>query len=197
MDLSTLIFYIASGTLVTIEVTLIALPIGFIFGLLLALAKIYGGKPLSAFSSLYSTVMRGVPPLVLLFILYFTISDIISLTPFWAGSLALGIISSGYQLEILRGAILSIGNEQMMAARALGMSRMKAILYIILPQALRIAIPGWANEVSVVLKDSSLVYALGVAEVLRKAQFVSATTHKPFLAFGGRSPDLLRPCLPL
>jgi polar amino acid transport system permease protein len=72
----------------------------------------------------------------------------------------------------------------MMAARAVGMSRLRAIRYIILPQALRLAIPPWSNEAAIVLKDSSLVYALGVAEVLRRAQLLAASTQEPFLAYG-------------
>jgi len=95
----------------------------------------------------------------------------------------LGIISSGYQLEVFRGAIQSVGSGQMVAARSIGMSRIKAIRHIILPQAIRIAIPPWSNEAATVVKDSSLVYALGVAEILRRAQFVSARTYEPFLAF--------------
>jgi polar amino acid transport system permease protein len=129
--------------------------------------------------------MRAVPPIVMLFILYFILSGkVINLTPFWAGSISLGIISSAYQMEIFRGALQSVGGGQMIAARAVGMSRIKAIRYIILPQALRLAIPPWSNEASIVLKDSSLVYALGVSEILRRAQQLSATTQQPFLAYG-------------
>ena len=87
-------------------------------------------------------------------------------------------------MEILRGALLAVGGGQMTAARAIGMSRLQSIRYIILPQALRLAIPPWSNEVSIVLKDSSLVYALGVPEILRRAQQLSATTQQPFLAYG-------------
>lgn len=72
----------------------------------------------------------------------------------------------------------------MMAARAIGMTRIKAIRHILLPQALRLAIPPWSNEAAIILKDSSLVYALGVPEVLRRAQQLSASTHQPFLAYG-------------
>ncbi|MEJ5203689.1 MAG: amino acid ABC transporter permease [Anaerolineales bacterium] len=176
--------YIAAGTVTTLAVTLVALPLGLVVGLAFALAHVYGGKVLTQVMRLYSTLMRGMPPILLLFILYFIISGSINLSPFWAGSIALGVVSSAYQLEILRGAILSVGGDQMMAARAIGMSRLKAIRYIILPQALRLAIPPWSNEASIVLKDSSLVYALGVAEILRRAQQLSATTQQPFMAFG-------------
>ena len=78
---------------------------------------------------------------------------------------------------------MAVPPGQMMAARAIGMSRPKAILFVILPQAFRLAIPPWSNEAAIVLKDSSLVYVLGVPEILRRAQYVSARTHEPFIAF--------------
>lgn len=176
--------YIVQGTAITVAVTLIALPFGLILGLLMALVRTYGGKVLNRIAAAYSLLLRGVPPIVLLFILYFIISGSINLSPFWAGSLSLGIVSSAYQMEILRGALLAVGGGQMTAARAVGMSRLQAIQFIILPQALRLAIPPWSNEASIVLKDSSLVYALGVPEILRRAQQLSATTQQPFLAYG-------------
>jgi polar amino acid transport system permease protein len=177
--------YIVQGTAITVGVTLVALPFGLVLGLLMALVHTYGGKILRRSAAGYSLLLRGVPPIVLLFILYFILSGrLINLSPFWAGSLSLGIVSSAYQMEILRGALLAVGGGQMVAARAIGMSRLQSIQYIILPQALRLAIPPWSNEASIVLKDSSLVYALGVPEILRRAQQLSATTQQPFLAYG-------------
>lgn len=176
--------YIVQGTAITIGVTVIALPFGLILGLFLSLLHTYGGSLLNRMAAAYSLLMRGVPPIVLLFILYFILSGQINLSPFWAGSLSLGIVSSAYQMEILRGALLAVGGGQMTAARAIGMSRLQSIRYIVLPQALRLAIPPWSNEASIVLKDSSLVYALGVPEILRRAQQLSATTQQPFLAYG-------------
>ncbi|MBK7317506.1 amino acid ABC transporter permease [Candidatus Villigracilis affinis] len=183
--LSNFFSYIIQGTAITIAVTLIALPFGLILGLSMALVHTYGGKILNRLAAIFSLLMRGVPPIVLLFILYFMLSSrSFNLSPFWAGSLSLGIVSSAYQMEILRGALLAVGGGQMTAARAIGMSRLQAIQNIILPQALRLAIPPWSNEASIVLKDSSLVYALGVPEILRRAQQLSATTQQPFLAYG-------------
>ena len=183
--MSSFLTYIVQGTTITVAVTLVALPFGLSLGLLMSLVHTYGGKLLSRAAAAYSLLLRGVPPVVLLFILYFILSgQIINLSPFWAGSLSLGIVSSAYQMEILRGALLAVGGGQMTAARAIGMSRLQSIRYVILPQALRLAIPPWSNEASVVLKDSSLVYALGVPEILRRAQQLSATTQQPFLAYG-------------
>ena len=182
--MSNLFNYIVQGTAITIGVTLVALPFGLMLGLLMALVHTYGGKIFNRIAAAYSLLLRGVPPIVLLFILYFILSGSVNLSPFWAGSLSLGVVSSAYQMEILRGALLAVGGGQMTAARAVGMSRLQAIQFIILPQALRLAIPPWSNEASIVLKDSSLVYALGVPEILRRAQQLSATTQQPFLAYG-------------
>jgi polar amino acid transport system permease protein len=183
LNFSSFIQYIASGTAYTLGVTLVALPSGLVLGVLFALLYVYGGRVVSRLMSLYSTVMRGIPPIVLLFILYFVMSGSVNLSPFWAGSISLGIISSAYQMEIVRGAILAVSGEQMLAARAIGMSTLEAIRYVILPQTLRLAIPPWSNEAAIVIKDSSLVYALGVPEILRRAQLISASTQQPFLAY--------------
>ncbi|HBO33332.1 MAG TPA: amino acid ABC transporter permease [Anaerolineaceae bacterium] len=183
MDVARFLQYIALGTVYTVGVTLIALPSGLILGTLFALLNVYSGKVVKWFTSLYSTMMRGIPPIVLLFILYFIVSGNINLSPFWAGSISLGIVSSAYQMEIIRGAILSVSGGQMMAARAIGMSKSQAIRNVIFPQTLRLAIPPWSNEAAIVIKDSSLVYALGVPEILRRAQLISASTQQPFLAY--------------
>lgn len=183
MDIAKFLQYIVSGTAYTIAVTLVALPSGLVIGVLLAILNVYGRKVAQRITSLYSTVMRGIPPIVLLFILYFIVSGSINLSPFWAGSISLGIVTSAYQMEIIRGAILSVSGGQMMAARAIGMSKNQAIRHIILPQTVRLAIPPWSNEAAIVVKDSSLVYALGVPEILRRAQLISASTQQPFLAY--------------
>ena len=183
MDLGNFLSYIASGTLYTLGASLIALPAGLILGLLFALLYLYGGKVLSNLMAVYSTVMRGIPPIVLLFVLYFVVSGSVNLSPFLAGSISLGIISSAYQMEIIRGAIQCVSGGQLMAARAIGLSQTQAVREILLPQALRIALPSWSNEAAIVIKDSSLIYALGVPEILRRAQLISASTQQPFLAY--------------
>lgn len=180
---SGLIPYILTGLQVTLEVTVLALGMGFLIGLALALLRVYGSKASSSIIAVVTMVIRALPHILLLLLAYFAIAAVVNLTPFWAGSLSLAIISSAYQCEILRGALLSVGAGQMMAARTLGMTRLQAIRHIILPQALRQAIPAWSNEAAIVVKDSSLVYVLGVPEILRKAQYYSARTYQPFTAF--------------
>jgi len=171
-------YYILLGTIVTIGVTLVALPFGLVIGLLMALVHTYGGKVLNRIASVYSILLRGVPPIVLLFILYFILSGSIDISPFWAGSLSLGIVSSAYQMEIFRGALLAVGSGQMTAARAVGMSRMQAIRHVVLPQALRIAIPAWSNEYSIILKDSALAFVIGAPEIMARTQFVASRTYQ-------------------
>jgi polar amino acid transport system permease protein len=178
-----LIPYLLLGLRVTLAVTFIALSIGFILGLGMAILRVYGGKFPARAIAIYTVVIRALPHILMLLIVYFVIASIVNLTAFWAGSLSLAVISSAYQAEIFRGALQSISPGQMMAARTLGMTRSQAILNIILPQALRVAIPAWSNEAAIIVKDSSLVYVLGVAELLRRAQFYSARTYQPFTAF--------------
>ena len=183
MKFGPFISYIASGTVYTVGVTLVALPSGLLIGTILALLYVYGGKTAARLMNLYSTIFRGVPPIVLLFILFFAVSKGINLSAFWAGSFSLGIVSSAYQMEIVRGALLSVSGDQLMAARAIGLSRLQAIRYVVLPQAIRLAIPPWSNEAAIIIKDSSLVYALGVPEILRRAQLIGASSQKYLLAY--------------
>ncbi len=183
-DLLLLVRYLLLGTGVTLGVTAIALTTGFSLGVLLATMRVYGGRAMVVFAAVYSLIIRAVPVIVVIFILYFVIARIVDLSPFLSGSIALGIASSAYQSEVFRGAMISVPPGQMLAARAIGMSRIRSIRYIILPQAMRLAIPPWSNEAAIVLKDSSLVYVIGVAEILRRAEYVSARTLQPFMAFG-------------
>ncbi len=175
--------YLLGGALLTIAVTVLALGIGFLLGVPLALVRVYGSKWAARLAATYSTVMRGLPSLVVLFILFYGLASFISLPAFVAGSIALGVCSSAYQMELFRGAIQSVGQGQLMAARALGMSQLQAIFYIIIPQAVRLAIPSWSNEAAVVLKDSSLIYTVGLAELLRRSQQVAARTYQSFIVY--------------
>lgn len=183
-DFIATIQFLIEGVWVTIGVTAIALAVGFVLGVTMAICRVYGNRPLRAIAATYSVIVRAVPVVVTIFILYFVIASIVSLSAFVAGSLALGFASGAYQSEIFRGALQSVAPGQMTAARAIGMSKLQAIRTIILPQAIRLALPGWGNEATLVLKDSTLVFAVGVPEMLRRAQYVSSRTLEPFMAFG-------------
>ncbi len=180
----TMLQFLLPGLGVTISVTAIALVMGCSIGATMAVFRVYGGGVTKTMAICYSIVVRSIPVVVIIFILFFVISEFIDLSPFMSGAVALGFASGAYQTEIFRGAILSVPQGQMTAARGIGMSRARAIRSIIMPQAARIAIPALINEVSLVLKDSSLVFVIGVPELLRRAQYASASTMEPLLAFG-------------
>lgn len=182
-NLSTTLQFIIQGLWITIGVTVVALAVGFVLGVVMGLLRVYGGRIAQGVAAIYSVVVRAVPVVVIIFVLFFVIAEFVNLPPFWAGSLALGFASGAYQSEIFRGALQSVAPGQMTAARAIGMSRTQAIRHIILPQAIRLALPGWGNEATLVLKDSTLVFVVGVPEILRRAQYVSARTLEPFVAF--------------
>jgi len=167
-----------SGTLVTITLTIYFLALGFILGILLALGRVYGSNFLKLLIIRpFERFFRAVPALVLLFLFYFGSSFFqVEISAFMAAILAMGLRSAAYQSQIFRGAIQSIGEGQMKAARSIGMNIFQSIRYIILPQALRLSIPSWANEYAVVLKDSSLAYAVGVTELLRQGRYIVART---------------------
>lgn len=182
--ITVLIPYILRGLQVTLEVTAVALTLGLLFGTVLAVVRVYGGKIISNAIAIYVGSLRALPHILLLLVIYFMIARLVNLSPFWAGSLSLAIISSAYQAEIIRGAILSVPSGQMVAARSIGMTRLQAIRYVIIPQAARHVIPPWSNEAAIVIKDSSLVYVLGVPEILRQAQYYAGRNPtKPFNAY--------------
>jgi len=175
--------YILGGIGYTLGVTVVALTVGLVIGVLLALLRVYGRRAARNFATVYVVILRGFPSLIVLFIIYYMLAALIDLPPFLAGCVALGVCSSAYQAEIFRGALQSVSPGQMMAARALGMSHRQAIITVILPQAFRNAIAGWSNEAAIVVKDSSLVYVVGLPELLRRAQQVAARLYAPFLIF--------------
>jgi polar amino acid transport system permease protein len=172
--------YLLQGSLVTIALVMGAMALGLVIGVILAVGLVYGPPHVRALFNLYVWFFRGVPLLVLLFLFYFGLFTLvgINISAFTAAVIVLGLISAAYQSQIFRGGILSLPEGQLKAARALGMSDSKAILFIILPQALRLSIPGWSNEYSIILKDSAVAYALGVAEVMARAHFVASRTYQ-------------------
>lgn len=170
--------YLLDGIFVTIGLVAAALLIGVVFGLPMALGQIYGKLYLRSIIGVYVWFFRGLPVLVLLFLFYFGIFPALNLDmpAFFVGAVVLGLRGAAYQSQIFRGAIQSISEGQMTAARSLGMSRFQAIRTIILPQAMRIALPGWSNEYPEILTESSVCYAIGVAELAtRSSQIVSQT----------------------
>lgn len=172
--------YMLQGAGVTIGVVVGAMGLGLLMGVPFAVGQVYGGRWLRRLIGIYAWFFRGIPLLVLLFLFYFGICPLLNLnlSAFTVAVIVLGSIGAAYQSQIFRGAILSLPEGQLRAARALGMSDAGAILFIILPQALRLAIPAWSNEYSIVLKDSAVTYALGVAEIMARTHFVATRTYE-------------------
>ncbi len=170
---------ILSGSLVTVGNVTLSLTMGLLLGVPMPVAQVYGGPWLRRLVALYVWFFRGVPILVLLFLCYgLFISIGVSIDPFFICCIVLGCTSTAYQSQIFRGAIESLPHGQLNAARALGMRESTGICSIILPQALRLSIPGWANEFSILLKDSAICFVLGTQDIMARTSFVAARTHE-------------------
>lgn len=170
-----------NGLVVTLGLTAAGIIFGTVLGILLATGRSYGVRPLAYFILGFEKVLRGIPLLVLFFLIYFGFPQIgINFDAFTAAVLGLGLRSAAYQAQIYRGAINSIPEGQINAAFSVGMSKLKAIRHIILPQMLRLSIPGWSNEFTILLKDTSLAFGIGVIELMRQGRYIQV-----------RDPDLV------
>ena len=172
------------GTLVTLELWVICIFLGTLWGLFLALCRVYGRGIVYIASTTYIELFRGTPQLIQMFIIYLGLPDIgIVLRPIVAASISIALNTAAYQAEYFRGAILSVETGQMVAARSLGMSKIKAVRRIILPQALRLVIPQWSNEVILELKMTSIAFAIGVSELMAQAYAIGFRTFRYFEIF--------------
>jgi len=178
------------AAVVTLELTAGSIALGFVAGILLSLGRVYGPRPIRWFTTGYISFFRGTPLLTQLLLVYFGLPPYlamigIKISPMVAAIIGLGLNSAAYQAEYFRGAVQSISSGQMMAARSIGLSRLKAIRYIILPQALRLVIPSWSNELIYSIKYSSLAYFLtGIQEIMfvgRKEALRTANTFQVYL----------------
>ncbi len=168
------------GAGITILLTAEGLSAGFVLGLLASLARVYGNKFIRGLAVSYIELFRGTPLLMQLFIIYYGLPGLgITFSREWCAFLALGLNSGAYQAEYLRGSLIAIGDGQMMAGRSIGMSRAKTIWYVILPQALRLAIPAWSNEPVSLLKSTAVVFLIAVPELMAKAKSIAAQTYDP------------------
>jgi len=168
---------ILSGLSYTAILTIGGLIIGLILGLFLSFLEVFMSKPISSIASAIGQIIRGIPLIVIFFILYFGLTELgINLTPTLAAILGLGIRSGAYQSQIFRSSIEAIGKGQWEAALSIGMTRVQAFTNIIIPQVLRISIPAWTNELAIVLKDTSIAYAVGVSEIFTQAIHVAQAT---------------------
>lgn len=167
------------GAVVTVEVTVLSFLLSSILGLGFALMKLSRVRAVSILGSSIVNLIRGLPIIVQLFYIYFVLPDIgIHLTAFQAGVIGLGIAYSAYQAENFRAGIEAVDPGQREAAQAMGMRAPLIMRRVILPQAFRIALPPYGNTLVMMLKDSSLVSTITVAEMTRAGQLIASSTFQ-------------------
>ncbi len=175
---------LGEGLLITFKVAFVSLGIGMLIGLPASLARVYGPKWLRWIVTAFIEILRGTPVLVQLFLVYYGLPQFgVTFSAFTSAYIALGFNSGAYQTEYFRGAIQAISSGQMMAARSIGMTRMQAIRHVIIPQALRMAIPAWSNEAVSMIKISSILYLIAVPEMMTVAKELFARYYNPFQTY--------------
>ena len=191
-------YYLAilNGSLLTVGVSLASLAVATLLGLLGAAAKLSGSRPLMGLAQLYTTVVRGVPELLMMLLVFYggaiglnSLVELwgnqegVDLDPFVAGVLTIGFIYGAYMTETFRGAILAIPRGQMEAAWAFGMGRFRTFMRITLPQMVRYALPSFTNNWLVLIKATALVSLIGLQDMTYLAKQSSASTREPFAFF--------------
>ena len=184
------------ATIMTLAVSVTAMLIGFIFALIFTPLKLSKNKFFNLIANFYTTIIRGVPELLVIYLFFFGGSsaimyvasifgyfEYIEINAFITGSLAIGIISGAYSTEVFRGAIQSIDKGQFEAAKVLGISRFGQFYKIIMPQMLRLAIPNLSNVWQITLKDTSLISVTGLVEIMRQSYVAAGSTRDPLFFY--------------
>ena len=184
------------ATLMTIAVSVTAMLIGFVFALIFTPLKLSKYKSLNLIGNFYTTVIRGVPELLVIYLFFFGgtgavmyvasifgYNEYIEINAFITGAFAIGIISGAYSTEVFRGAIQSIDKGQFEAAKTLGLSKVGQFFKIILPQTLRLAIPNLSNVWQITLKDTSLISVTGLVEIMRQSYIAAGSTRDPLFFY--------------
>ena len=168
---------LAQGISYTVLVTLVCSATGLFVGLFVACLRRLNFAWLRRAIDSYTYIFRGVPVLVLLFMVYFGLPGVgFKVPPLMAMALSLGLVASAYLAEVFRGAFNSVDPAEIVAAEAMGMSRIQVLFYIEIPQMLRFSVPGMVNEFTTVLKYSPFAYTVGIPEITKQAMTLTATT---------------------
>ena len=184
------------ATLMTIAVSITAMLIGFLFALIFTPLKLSKYKILNLIGNFYTTVIRGVPELLVIYLFFFGGSgavmyvasifgyfEYIEINAFITGSFAIGIISGAYSTEVFRGAIQSIDKGQFEASKVLGFNKYIHFFKIIIPQMLRLALPNISNVWQITLKDTSLISVTGLVEIMRMSYIAAGSTRDPLFFY--------------
>ena len=184
------------ATLMTIAVSVTAMLIGFLFALIFTPLKLSKFKTLNLIGIFYTTVIRGVPELLVIYLFFFGGSgaimyvasifgynDYIEINAFLTGSFSIGIISGAYSTEVFRGAIQSIDKGQFEASKVLGLKKPAHFFKVIMPQMLRLSIPNLSNVWQITLKDTSLISVTGLVEIMRQSYIAAGSTRDPLFFY--------------
>jgi len=171
---------LVNGLIVTLKISALGGLVAFLIAIVLAFMRISKYPVLQYIASAYITVIRGTPLLVQIFIFYFIIATIFDMPRFYAGAMSLGLFYGAYIAEVLRGAIQSIDKGQYEAAKSLGMNYTQTMSSIIMPQALKRALPTLVGEVIALVKDSSLVSVISITDLTKVGREIVANTFSPF-----------------
>jgi len=167
-----------------VELIVVSVPIGVALAILLGVARVYGNKPISLVATTVVGTFRGLPAIVTLFIIFFALPDLgIYFSSYWSAVIGFVLVTGAYQSEYVRGSIQSVESGQSLAAQSLGMSRSQEVLHIILPQAIRAALPGISNEVIYLVLYSSLASYIGVQEMFGVARTFNSLEFRPIEIF--------------
>ena len=177
MNLFDIFALLAQGAGYTVLVTVACSITGLVVGLLVTGLRRMAWPWVKPLLDLYAYVFRGVPLLVMLFLVYFGLPGLgIKVSPFLAMILSLGFIAGAYLSEVFRGALDSVGAAEIYAAQAMGFTRFQVLLWIEFPQMLRFSVPGMVNEFTTVLKYSPFAYTVGIPEIMKEAMTLTAST---------------------
>ena len=187
---------ILRATFTTILVAITAFFIGFIFASFFVALKLSKNKLYNFIGNIYTTVFRGVPELLIIYLFFFGGSssimfiskifgytEYIEINAFLTGAISIGVISGAYTTEVLRGAILSINISQFETSKALGLKKKIYFLKVIIPQVLRLALPNLNNVWQITLKDTSLISVTGLVELMRQSYIAAGSTRNPLLFY--------------
>ena len=179
MSFADILLTLMQGAGYTLLVTLCCYATALAVGLGIAMAREMGGRWVSALLSVIVYVLRGVPMLVLLFIVFFGLPGIgMDVPPLLAMMLSLGLISGAYLAEVFRGALAAVSPNEVLAAQSMGFTRFQTLRLIKIPQMLRFSVPGMVNELTTVLKYSPFAYTVGIPEITKQAMALVATTMR-------------------
>ncbi len=170
--------------MVTVEIIVVSVPIGVALAIALGVARVYGKKPVSLLATSIVVTFRGFPAIVTLLIIFFALPEVgVFFSPYWSAVLGFVLVTGAYQSEYVRGSIQSIQAGQSLAAQALGMTKLQEIAHIILPQAIRAALPGISNEIIYLVLYSSLASYIGVQEIFAVARTFNSLNFRPIEIF--------------